>query len=136
MIKNSGIPENFVILRDRWYSDKVDFGVKLTNRVGTVSIGQQPDIKSYSNKKCFYTAYQILIDWNGDAFLCPQDWQRKQAMGNIMQTDFFDIWNGKMLNKYRKKLLSGNRDINPCNICNADGMVYGEKHYKAWTKQK
>lgn len=135
MIEDAKIPRDFVILRDRWYSDKIDFGVKLTNRVGTINTGQQPDVKSYSNKKCFYTAYQILIDWNGDAFLCPQDWQRKQVMGNIMQTDFFDIWNGKMINKYRKKLLSGNRDINPCNNCNADGMVYGKKHYKAWAKQ-
>ncbi len=134
LIKELNIPENFVILRDRWYSDKIDYGVKLTNRVGTVSIGNQPEVKNYSKSKCFYTSYQILIDWNGDVFLCPQDWQRRQTMGNIMQTEIFDIWNGPILSKYRRKLLSGNRDLNPCNQCNADGMVYGEKHYKAWEK--
>ena len=82
---------------------------------------------------CYYPSYQFLIDWNGDVFLCPQDWQRRQTMGNIMQEDFFEIWKGPILTKYRKKLLSGERSLNPCNQCNADGMVYGEKHHKAWT---
>ena len=134
LIKELNIPEDFVILRDRWYSDKIDYGVKLTNRVGTVSVGNQPDVKDYTKTKCFYTAYQMLIDWNGDVFLCPQDWQRRQTMGNIMQSDIFDIWKGPILSKYRRKLLGGDRNLNPCNQCNADGMVYGEKHYKAWEK--
>ena len=134
LIKELNIPEDFVILRDRWYSDKVDYGVKLTNRVGTVSVGNQPDVKDYTKTKCFYTAYQMLIDWNGDVFLCPQDWQRRQTMGNIMQSDIFDIWKGPILSKYRRKLLGGDRNINPCNQCNADGMVYGKSHYNAWNK--
>ena len=134
MIKECGIPEDFVILRDRWYSDKIDYGVKLTNRVGTIDVGNQPDVKNYQKQKCYYTAYQILIDWNGDVFLCPQDWQRRQSMGNIMQTDFFKIWNGPVLSKYRRALLNGDRKMNPCNKCNADGMVYGTKHNNAWNK--
>ena len=134
MIKDLKIPEEFIVLRDRWYSDKIDYGVKLTNRVGTVAVGNQPNVNDFSKTKCFYTAYQILIDWNGDVFLCPQDWQRRQTMGNIMQTEIFEIWNGPILSKYRRKLLSGERSLNPCNQCNADGMVYGENHFKAWQK--
>ena len=136
LIKELNIPEDFVILRDRWYSDKIDYGVKLTNRVGTISVGNQPDVKNYTKTKCFYTAYQMLIDWNGDVFLCPQDWQRRQTMGNIMQSDIFDIWKGPILSKYRRKLLGGDRNINPCNQCNADGMVYGEKHFNAWINKE
>ena len=134
LIEECKIDKNFVILRDRWYSDKNDYGIKLTNRTGTVDVGNQPDIKDYKNSKCFYTAYQTLIDWNGDVFLCPQDWQRRQTMGNIMQTDLFEIWNGPVLSKYRRKLLSGDRSLNPCSQCNADGMVYGSKHFEAWTE--
>ena len=132
IIDETKIDKNFVILRDRWYSDKIDYGVKLTNRTGTITIGNQPNVKNYKNTKCFYTSYQVLIDWNGDVFLCPQDWQRRVVMGNIMQQDFFEIWKGPMLSKYRRHLLKGDRTLNPCNSCNADGMVYGEKHYKAW----
>lgn len=134
MIKNTKIPEEFVILRDRWYSDKQDFGVLLTNRVGTISIGNQKKVQK-KNNPCFYPSYQVLIDWNGDVFLCPQDWQRRVTMGNIMQKDFFDIWNGSVITKYRKKLLKGDRDINPCKKCNANGQVYGVKHAKAWIKK-
>ena len=134
MIDECNIPKDFVILRDRWYSDKIDYGVKLTNRTGTIKIGNQPDIKDYKKRKCFYTAYQMLIDWNGDVFLCPQDWQRRVTMGNIMQDEVFNIWKGPILSKFRRNLLCGERKANPCNQCNADGMVYGEKHNEAWKK--
>jgi radical SAM protein with 4Fe4S-binding SPASM domain len=132
LIKETKIPEEFIILRDRWYSDKKDYGVKLTNRVGTVQVGNQPDIKVFKKQKCFYTAYQMLIDWNGDIFLCPQDWQRRQTMGNMMQNEIFSIWSGAILSKYRRRLLNGERNLSPCNQCNADGMIYGKKHNNAW----
>jgi organic radical activating enzyme len=61
IIYETKIDKNFVILRDRWYSDKIDYGVKLTNRTGTITIGNQPNVKDYKNTKCFYTAYQVLI---------------------------------------------------------------------------
>ena len=53
-----------------------------------------------------------------------------------MQTEIFDIWKGPVMSKYRRKLLNGDRNINPCNNCNADGMVYGKSHYDAWTKNE
>ena len=111
MIRELKIPEEFVILRDRWYSDKIDYGVKLTNRVGTISAGNQPNIENYSKKKCYYTAYQMLIDWNGDVFLCPQDWQKD----NIIQ-NYFDIWKVQ----YYLKMQS---------------LENGWRHYEAWNKK-
>ena len=36
MAKNANVPEEMIILRDRWYGDDKDFGVKLTNRSGTI----------------------------------------------------------------------------------------------------
>ena len=132
MIEKTKLPKEFFVLRDRWYSDKKDFGVKLTNRTGTISIGNQEEISI--NKKCYYSSYQVLIDWNGDVFLCPQDWQRRVTMGNIMQKSFFEIWNGNILNKFRKSHLKGDRSLSPCNSCNANGMIYGKKHFKAWTE--
>ena len=131
MVKKANVPDEFVILRDRWYDSSKDYGLKLTNRTGTINIGEQEKVGTFT--KCFYPSYQFLIDWNGDIFLCPQDWQRRQTMGNIMQSEFFDIWKGPILSKYRKKLLIGDRKLNPCNKCNADGTVYGKKHAAAWS---
>lgn len=130
IMSETNVPDNFVILRDRWYKENEDFGVKLTNRSGTINIGIQKEIKS--TEQCFYPAYQILIDWNGDVFLCPQDWQRRMTMGNVMQQDIYEIWTGKILTKYRKNLLKGLRCLNPCLSCNADGKLLGKNHAKAW----
>ena len=66
MTKNANVPKDVVILRDRWYNADSDFGVKLTNRAGTIETGNQISKNKFS--KCFYTAYQFLVDWNGDVF--------------------------------------------------------------------
>ena len=130
MTKKANVPEDMVILRDRWYDKYNDFGVKLTNRAGTVSVGDQEETGKY--KTCFYPTYQFLIDWNGDIFLCPQDWQRRVSMGNMMQKTIFEIWTGKILSDFRKNLLKGNRCNNPCKTCNANGTLLGGKHAEAW----
>ena len=85
-----------------------------------------------AKKKCFYPSYQVLIDWNGDIFLCPQDWQRRVTMGNMLQESLFEIWTGKIITKFRKRLLDGKRDCTPCNKCNAEGTMLGKDHAKAW----
>tara|TARA_B100000787_G_scaffold64302_2_gene47210 strand:+ start:2349 stop:3644 length:1296 start_codon:yes stop_codon:yes gene_type:complete len=130
MIEESGVPDGFVILRDRWYDATKDYGLKLTNRTGTINIGKQEEVGKY--KKCFYPSYQFLIDWNGDVFLCPQDWQRRMTMGNIMQEHIFEIWTGKIMTKYRKNLMDGKRVDNPCTSCNAEGTILGKNHAKKW----
>lgn len=130
MARNANVPEEMIILRDRWYGDDKDFGVKLTNRSGTIKSGNQVSLGTYSN--CYYPSYQFLIDWNGNVFLCPQDWQRRHAMGNIMQESIFEVWTGKIMTKYRKNLLKGKRCDSPCKECNADGTLLGYKHAKIW----
>ena len=130
IIKISKVPKDLVILRDRWYGKSKDYGVKLTNRTGTIKVGNQ--VSNNFHKKCYYPSYQVLIDWNGDVFLCPQDWQRRNTMGNMMQESIFNIWTGEILKKYRKLLLEGKRKLSPCNSCNATGTLLGYKHAKAW----
>ena len=130
IIKNSKVPSDLIILRDRWYDKDNNFGVKLTNRTGTVKIGNL--ISNTFHTTCFYPSYQFLIDWNGDIFLCPQDWQRRVTMGNMMQESIFSIWSGKIMSRYRKELLDGKRKLSPCNSCNAQGTVLGQNHAKIW----
>ena len=130
IIKSSKVPEELVILRDRWYDKDNNFGVKLTNRTGTIKIGNQ--VSNSTHTTCFYPSYQFLIDWNGDVFLCPQDWQRRVSMGNMMQENIFNIWAGKIITRYRKELLKGKRASSPCNTCNAQGTLLGQNHVKIW----
>ena len=120
MIKKNNLPEDFVILRDRWYKGE-EFSDYITNRAGTIKSGNQSITEDLKDKKCFYPAYHAQIDWNGDMYLCPHDWQRRNPVGNLMQKDFFDIWNGKILTNYRKMLFSGERKKKPCADCNCNG---------------
>ncbi len=126
------VPKDFVILRNRWFDEKKDYGLKLTNRAGTIKVGKQDSVETFSH--CFYPSYSVLIDWNGDVFLCSQDWQRRRTMGNIMLENLFEIWTGKVISKYRKDLLNGKRCNSPCTECNAEGTVLGHKHADAWRK--
>jgi len=132
IIKLSKVPNDFVILRDRWYDKNSNFGVKLTNRAGTIKIGNQ--VSNRTHTTCYYPSYQFLIDWNGDIFLCPQDWQRRITMGNMMQESIFNIWSGKIMDKYRKLLLKGERKLSPCNSCNTAGTLLGDNHAKIWSQ--
>ncbi len=133
IIQNSKVPSDLIILRDRWYTKNDNFGVKLTNRTGTIKVGKQVSNSTYT--KCYYPSYQFLIDWNGDIFLCPQDWQRRVTMGNMMQDSIINIWTGKILSKYRKELLKGKRNLSPCNTCNAEGTLLGKSHAKIWQEK-
>ena len=63
-------------------------------------------------------------------YLCPQDWDRRLPVGNIMNKRIFDIWNGGVLNKYRRKHLSDLRDISLAISVLADGKIHGKKHAK------
>ena len=101
--RQANVPKEMFILRDRWYDKYNDFGVKLTNRAGTISEGEQEKVDV--TKKCFYPTYQFLIDWNGSIFLCPQDWHRRVSVGNMMQETIADIWTGKILTRFRKKFV-------------------------------
>ena len=130
--RQANVPSEMFILRDRWYDQQNDFGVKLTNRAGTIKVGNQEAIDK--NKNCYYPTYQFLIDWNGNVYLCPQDWQRKVSMGNVMQETIFKIWTGKTLTDYRKNLISGKRCSGPCTSCNADGTLLGKNHAQEWKK--
>jgi radical SAM protein with 4Fe4S-binding SPASM domain len=132
MANAAQVPEDFVIQRHRWFTEKEDYGLKLTNRTGTIKIGNQDSVNNFSY--CYYPSYSVLIDWNGDVFLCSQDWQRRRTMGNIMLENFFDIWKDNTITKYRKNLLEGKRCNSPCTECNAEGTVLGSKHAEAWKK--
>ena len=76
----------------------------------------------------------MMIDWNGDVYLCTQDWQRKMVSGNIYKQHILNIWNSEILKKFRNDLVNGKRINNPCKNCNAFGLMHGSNHSKAWQK--
>lgn len=132
MVREAGIGEELVILRDRWYREADDFGIKLTNRGGTVSAGNQPEVGAGGH--CFYPHYMMMVDWNGDVFLCTQDWNRRVRFGNLMYDPITRVWNSDGFRRYRRRLAAGRRSLLPCAGCNADGTLHGYNHVKLWER--
>ena len=132
MFEKAGLDESKYVLRDRWYSVKEDYGLKLTNRAGAVKNGRQERIEG--NKPCFYMHYSMQIDWNGDVLLCVQDFNKKIKFGNIYASLLWEVWISQNINKYRKILGKGYRVIYPCNDCDVKGILHGYNHAKLWNK--
>ena len=128
--KKANLTSEEFTLRDRWYNANEQYGLKLTNRAGTIDVGDQPDIDL--TKPCYYPSYSMTLDWNGDVLVCMQDWNKKVKFGNVASQSLMEIWQSKLLSKYRKKLISGDRNMNPCNGCNADGTLHGYNQAAAW----
>ncbi len=126
----AGVDDDYYILRDRWHSKEDEFGLKLTNRAGTIHTGNQAKVDK--TKPCFYPHYSMVIDWNGDALLCVQDWNKKVKFGNVHDNSLVDIWHSSLMQKYRSPLGEGKRCKLPCSECNADGTLHGYNHVIAW----
>lgn len=123
-------PSDKWALRDRWYGPEDDFGLKLTNRAGTIDVGTQSSVDP--DAQCFYPSYSLAIDWNGDALLCVQDWNKKLKFGNVNNISLMDAWTSKQLHKRRMMLIRGERKLTPCSECNAEGTCHGADHANAW----
>ena len=130
LFSEAGLDEERYILRDRWHTEEDSFGLKLTNRAGTINTGNQIEVNPHH--PCNYTAYSMTVDWNGDVMLCMQDWNKKVKFGNVSQQTLTEVWFSKGLDKYRNKLLNGNRACAPCNKCNTDGTLHGHNHSVIW----
>jgi radical SAM protein with 4Fe4S-binding SPASM domain len=121
---------NDYILRDRWWGEEADYGLKLTNRAGTITTGHQKKVNI--DAKCFYPSYSMAVDWNGDVLLCVQDWNKKLRFANLNNVGLVEAWRSTALNKIRKRVAQGNRSSAPCNACNAEGTCHGEAHARVW----
>ena len=134
MFAEAGCDDGQFLLRDRWHSEEQDFGLKLTNRAGTVTFGIQREVDI--SRPCYYPAYSLTIDWNGDVLLCVQDWHKKVKAGNLYAQTLLEVWTSPQLNKRRRELGCGRRVSSPCNLCNADGTLHGYNHIQAWEERR
>ena len=122
--------EEQYLLRDRWHSEEDGYGLKLTNRAGTINIGIQDPVDV--THPCHYPAYSMTVDWNGDVLLCIQDWNKKVKLGNLFSQSLMEVWTNSAMCKRRIQLAHGNRNLSPCNLCNTDGTLHGYNHVHAW----
>jgi len=125
-------PRHSYVLRPRWDGPDKNFGVKLTNRAGTVTAGNQPPV--VLDHLCYYPHYAMMVDWNGDVLLCCQDWNRRVKFGSLAYDSMVEAWSSPILRRYRMDLRAGHRQVTPCAQCNADGTLHGARHAEEWER--
>ena len=71
------------------------------------------------NLPCYQPFMKSIMDWNGEVYVCCEDWNRKETYGNVYNESFSSIWSSEKLDIIRKNLLKGNRSFSlTCKKCN------------------
>ena len=135
MVKASELAKNQYIIRKRFYSEDLDFGITLSNRAGLMENAEFkiPKLKKPLDQLCYIPSYTLFFDYLGDVLMCPHDWGKKIILGNLMQNSILDIWFSEKSLRIRKQLGSKNRNFSPCNVCDVDGTLMGQKNSEYFT---
>jgi MoaA/NifB/PqqE/SkfB family radical SAM enzyme len=97
------------------------------NRSGSVNVDSQKENLNI-NSPCYLPFYKVIIDWNGNALLCCNDWKKAhKGLGNINTHSLSDIWYGEELVKVRAQLANGKRVGPACANCNIKGTLIGKE---------
>jgi radical SAM protein with 4Fe4S-binding SPASM domain len=73
--------------------------------------------KSVPRNRCWWIYYSTVVMLNGDVVPCCRDAQGDFVMGNILQQNFADIWNGEKYRKFRKLVATNQRSVGLCRLC-------------------
>jgi radical SAM protein with 4Fe4S-binding SPASM domain len=135
-VANSRLSPDKIFIRERWFSADKNFGISLSNRAGMMENAEfSIECLSQSlNSPCFYPAHTFFLNYTGEVLMCAHDWGMKRVLGNFNEQSFLDIWFGKEFESARSKLIRGNRNVSPCDVCNVQGTRMGKKHALQWIK--
>jgi len=90
----------------------------LTNRGGLVSAGKR-DVKPPFSLPCFIPYCAVVVTLKGNVVPCYEDYHQHNAMGNILDRPFGEIWNSDRYRSFREDLKKGKRSCyQACDRCN------------------
>ena len=136
--KKLKLNDDQLITRKRYLGPEESFGITLCNRAGSVKLKKgNLDIKPLEtslNKACYIPFHKILIDYDGTVLMCANDWKKENPLGNIKHESIIDIWCNEISQKTRARLMNKDRSQNPCNKCDINGTLNGQKPFDLWKK--
>lgn len=132
MVEELGLDDDKIKLRVRCLPREDNFGLIISNRGGNVDESFCPPLDKPMVKRCYYPFYMLYVDFDGHVLLCPHDWGKYFVVGDLNVESVMDVWCSDRMNMVRHRLNSMDRDFQPCNVCNVNGMMDGQKKYEAW----
>ena len=82
-------------------------------------------VSDYNNRKVKILKNKVTI---------APSWGKKNILGNLNKNTLKEIWLSEISTSSRKKLISSNRSLSPCNVCDVSGELIGSSHSAAWKK--
>ena len=134
--KKHQLSDDQFLIRNRYLGPDESYGITIANRAGSVELKNDFfELKALDEplkKPCYYPFYKVLIDFDGAVLMCSNDWKKEKIYGNINDESIFKIWSSHKFNETRKKLVCGDRNYKPCNLCDVDGTLNGKKSFERW----
>ena len=85
---------------------------EISNRAGYLWFA-----KKYKSP-CYQPSLKSIVDWNGNVYVCCEDWSKETSFGNIYEQSFSSVWLSEELHDIRIKLQNGIRTFSTCKNCN------------------
>ncbi len=82
--------------------------------------------KKHIRKNCYWLYGLSTINWDGSVSPCCAVWNEKFDFGNILETSFKEIWNGKKYQLARSVINSNKKNTIPgliCYICKKNNAI-------------
>lgn len=128
MMAQAGMPADRYRLRSRWKSGD-GYALIGNNRGGALDapeLGYAP-LAEPKRTPCWYPAYKMFVDWNGDVLGCSNDWRRTTVVGNVLHRPLDELWLSPSMKKLRGGVFYGDRDNAMCRRCDVHGTLHGRK---------
>ena len=136
--KEMNLKDEQLIIRKRYLGPEQSFGITLSNRAGSVTLKKENiDIKALTEplkQACHIPFHKILIDYDGTALMCANDWKKENPIGNINESSIIDLWTNNIFLSARKRLINKDRSHKPCNKCDINGTLNGRVAFDKWKK--
>lgn len=131
-----GLSDEQFQLRLRYMGREKNYGfIYASNRAGAVSPeGGLAVINEPIKRACYYPFYILMIDYNGDVMICPNDWKKELVLGNLRNDTLKELWDSKRMERVRIKLMNEDRNFSPCSKCNVDGKLQGQNSFDRWVQ--
>ena len=71
-----------------------------------------------------------MIECDGSYLICCDDWKKHKNFGTIYDRSFKDYLLSRELRKYRRHILKGVREMDPCRTCTFSSKSLRKKKKK------
>lgn len=97
----------------------------LTNRAGNAPNKKEQEKKQSIRRFCPYPFMQFNVNYEGKVNLCCNDVYYQGVVGDITKNSIKEIWEAKLYQDIRKKILDKDRDHGICAGCDATNNLHG-----------